>query len=101
MRENEFMDFTNFLLDLFTIFDYKVGGIVIEGDVLELFDCSETYPNECYRYENFSSDHFLNEPACFINILWNEKYKKLNTVPFNYKRHNKSGLLIMSGSFNT
>ncbi|MFS1514413.1 hypothetical protein VQL36_18585 [Chengkuizengella sp. SCS-71B] len=43
--------FNNFLTDLYSNFQFKIGGIAIENDILDLFDCSEVYPNECYRFE--------------------------------------------------
>ena len=100
IKKEEFTDFTNFLKELYSVYEFKIGGIAIEEDVLELFGFSETYPNECYRYENVSPDHFLQEPSHFIDIIWSEKYKKLSYVPYNHKRLDKKGIFIKTGSFN-
>jgi len=100
IKKEEFTDFTNFLKELYSVYEFKIGGIAIEEDVLELFGFSETYPNECYRYENVSPDHFLQEPSHFIDIIWSEKYKKLSYVPYNHKRLDKEGIFIKTGSFN-
>ncbi|RID87703.1 hypothetical protein D1953_04905 [Peribacillus asahii] len=100
IKEDEITDFTDFLMELFSVYKYKVGGIAIEEDILDLFDCNETYPNECYCYEKVSPDHFLQEPSHFINIVWNEKYKQINHIPYNHKRFDREGILIKTGSFN-
>lgn len=65
----------------------------------ELYGFSETYPNECYRYENMPPDHFLQEASHFIDIIWCEKYKKLNDVPYNHKRLDKEGILIKMNKY--
>jgi len=100
IKKEEFTDFTNFLKELYSVYEFKVGGIAIEEDVLELFGFSETSPNECYRYENLSPDRFLQELSRFIDIIWSEKYKKLSYVPYNHKRLDKKGIFIKTGSFN-
>ncbi|BBI34141.1 hypothetical protein [Cohnella abietis] len=100
IKEDEIKDFTDFLNELFLAYEYKVGGIAIEKDVLDLFNSNETFPNENYRYENVSPDHFLKEPSHFIDIIWNEKYKKLSHIPFSHKRLDKEGILIKTGCFN-
>ena len=100
IKKEEITDFTNLLEELYSIYEFKIGGIAIEEDVLELFGFSETYPNECYRYENVSPDRFLQESTPFITIIWSEKYKKLSYVPYNHKRLDKEGILIKTGSFN-
>jgi hypothetical protein len=99
IKKEEFTDFTSFLKDLYSVYEFKVGGIAIEECVLELFGFDETYPNECYRYEYVSPDYFLKEPSSFVNIIWSEKYKKLSHIPYNYKRLDKEGILIETGSF--
>lgn len=98
IKKEEFTGFTSFLKALYSVYEFKIGGIAIEEDVLELFGFDETYPNECYRYENVSPDYFLKEPSPFINIIWSEKYKKLSHIPYNYKRLDKEGILIETGS---
>ncbi|WHX98445.1 hypothetical protein [Neobacillus sp. DY30] len=100
IKKEEFTGFTSFLKELYSVYEFKLGGIAIEEDVLELFGFDETYPNECYRYENVSPDYFLKEPSPFLNIIWSEKYKKLSQIPYNYKRLDKEGILIETGSFN-
>ncbi|QTD40755.1 hypothetical protein [Sporosarcina sp. Te-1] len=100
IKKEEITDFTNFLKELFSVYEFKIGGIAIEHNVLELFGLGETYPNECYRYENVSPDRFLQESSHFIDIIWYEKYKKLSCVPYSHKRLDKEGILIKTGSFN-
>ena len=100
IKKEEFTDFTSFLKELYSVYEFKIGGIAIEEDVLELFGFGETYPNECYRYENVSPDRFFQEPSRFIDIIWSEKYKKLSYVPYNHKRLDKEGIFIKTGSFN-
>jgi hypothetical protein len=100
IKKGEFTGFASFFKELYSVYEFKIGGIAIEEDVLELFGFDETYPNECYCYENVSPDYFLKEPSPFLNIIWNEKYKKLSHIPYNYKRLDKEGILIETGSFN-
>lgn len=100
IKKEEITDFTNFLKELYSVYEFKIGGIAIEEDVLELFGFDEIYPNECYRYENVSPDSFLQESSHFIDIIWNEKFNKLSYVPYNHKRLDKEGILIKTGSFN-
>ncbi|MBB4823172.1 hypothetical protein HNO89_000390 [Sporosarcina luteola] len=99
IKKEEITGFTDFLKELYSVYEFKIGGIAIEQDVLELFGSDETYPNECYRYENMSPDRFLQKSSHFIDIIWNEKYKKLSCVPYNYKRLDKEGILIKIGNF--
>lgn len=94
IKNDEINDFTNFLIELYSVYDFIIGGCAIENDVLELFECGETYPNECYCFENVSPDYFLKEPSYFINIIWNEKYKELSYVPYNHKRLVRKGIII-------
>jgi hypothetical protein len=94
IKKEEILDFTNFLTELYLIFEYKIGGIAIEEDILSLFSCNDIYPNESYRFENITPDNILQEHSYFINILWNEKFMILNNIPFQYKRIEKEGLVI-------
>lgn len=94
IKIDEFPEFTNFLEELFSVYEFKIGGIAIEEDVLQLLGFNETYPNDCFRYENVFPDHFMKEPPPFLNIIWNEKYKKLRHIPYNYKKLSKQGILI-------
>ncbi|PEL11989.1 hypothetical protein [Bacillus sp. AFS017336] len=98
IKENETIDFTNFLKELYFVYDYNIGGMAIEEDVRSLFGFDEAYPNECYCYENISLDLSLLESYGFIDIIWSEKYKKLNQIPYNHKRLDKNGVLINIGS---
>ncbi|GIN88889.1 hypothetical protein J6TS2_52750 [Heyndrickxia sporothermodurans] len=100
IKKEEFAEFTSFFKELYSIYEFKIGGIAIEEDILELFRFCESYPNECYRYENLFPEYFLKEPSHFINIIWREKYKKLSHIPYNHKRFDKEGILIETGSFN-
>ena|GEM_PF-1531428 len=99
IENEEIIDFTNFLKELYLICEFKIGGIAIEEDVISLFGLDEVYPNECYRYENISPDRFLQESYSFIDVIWNEKYKKLSQVPYNHKRLDNDGILINIGIF--
>ena len=98
IKKEEVTDFTNFLKELYSIFEFKVGAVAIEEDVLQLFDFDETYPNECYRYENLSPNYLFEKSAFFIDIIWNEKQKKLKDVPYHYKRIDKEGIHIKVGA---
>lgn len=73
IKKEECPCFTEFLQSLYLQYDFKMGGIAFEQDVLELFRIDEAYPNECYRYENLSPYNFLKEPSGFIKIIWNVK----------------------------
>lgn len=92
-------DFTNFLKDLYSIYEFNIGGMAIEKNVISLFGFDEVYPNECYCLENVNPERFLQESNGFIDIIWNEKYKKLSQIPFNHLRLDKDGILINIGSF--
>lgn len=100
IKKEEITDFSNFLEELYSIFEFKIGAVAIEADVLQLFGMDERYPNECYRYENLSPNHLFRESPGFIDIIWNEKQKKLSYVPYQHKRLNKEGILIKVGNFN-
>ncbi|WP_078410726.1 protein kinase family protein [Priestia abyssalis] len=100
IKKEEFSRFTSFLKELYSVYEFKIGGIAIEEDVLELFGFGEISPNECYCYESVSPDYFLKEPSPFVNIIWNEKYQKLSHIPYNHKRLDKEGIFIETGSFN-
>ncbi|SHG56453.1 hypothetical protein [Ornithinibacillus halophilus] len=95
---DEFEEFTNFHKILYSVYEFKIGGIAVEEDILELFGCDETYPNECYRYENISPDRFLRELSHFESIIWNEKYEKLTQIPNKHIRLEKEGIFIRFGS---
>ena len=99
IKKEEITDFTNFLEELYSIFEFKIGAVAIEEDVLQLFGMDERYPNECYRYENLYPNHLFRESSGFIDIIWNEKQKKLSYVPYQHKRIHKEGILIKVGSF--
>ncbi|MCA1040698.1 hypothetical protein LCM00_14385 [Bacillus infantis] len=99
IKKEEIKDFTNFLIELYSLYEFRIGAIAIEEDVLELFGCGETYPNEGYCYENVNPECFLQEASRFINIIWNEKCEELSRIPYNYKRLHKEGILIETGSF--
>ncbi|MDG5786575.1 hypothetical protein QA612_03660 [Evansella sp. AB-P1] len=100
IRKEEFTDFTSFFEELYSVYEFKIGAIAIEEDVLDLFDCGETYPNERYRFKNVSSDYLFKEPSRFINIIWNEMYNELSHIPYSYKRLDKEGILIDTRNHN-
>lgn len=99
IKKEEFVEFISFLKELYFVYEFKIGGIAIDEDILELFRFGELYPNECYRFEKLSPDNFLKEPSHFINIIWREKYQSLCHIPYNHKRIEKEGILIETGSF--
>lgn len=100
IKKEEFKDFTSFLKELYFVYEFKIGGMAFEEHVLELFGFNETYPNECYRYENLHPDDFLKELSPFLNIIWSEKYKKLSHIPYNYQILDKEGIFIETTGFN-
>ncbi|MFV8830560.1 hypothetical protein [Alkalihalobacterium sp. APHAB7] len=99
INEEEYVDFTNLLIHLFSVYRFKVGGIGFEVNVLDLFNSSETYPNECYQFENVLPNHVLQNSSHFIQLIWNEKHKNLSNIPFNYRRLHHEGVLIFLRSF--
>lgn len=99
INEEEYVDFTNLLIHLFSVYRFKVGGIGVEVNILDLFNCSETYPNECYQFENMLPNDVLQNSSHFIQLIWNEKYKKLSNIPFKYSRLTDEGVLIHLRSF--
>ncbi|GGA60215.1 hypothetical protein [Ornithinibacillus halotolerans] len=100
IEQDEYTDFTNFLKNLYAVYEFEVGGIAMEENVLELFGSEEIYPNECYRYEALDPERFLQESSAFIDIIWKDTNKKLLDVPFNHVRLDKQGILIHVCSFN-
>ena len=100
IMNEEFIGFTNFLEELYSVYDFKIGGIAFEENVLKLFGFEKTFPNECFRYENVSPTHFLKEPSSFVNIIWNEKYEILSHIPYNFKKLDKKGVLLETSKFN-
>ncbi|MEK4024884.1 hypothetical protein [Sporosarcina sp. FSL W7-1283] len=100
IKKEEFGGFVSFLKELYSVYEFKIGGIAIDEDVLELFRLGEPYPDERYRFENLSPDSFLKEPSHFIYIIWKENYEKLSHISYNHKRLGKEGILIETGSFN-
>ncbi|GKV57999.1 hypothetical protein NCCP2222_39460 [Sporosarcina sp. NCCP-2222] len=99
IKKEEMPDFTNFLKQLYSVYEFKIGGMAIEQDVLELLGLDETYPNECYRFENMVPERLLLDSSHFIEIIWNEKYEKLSSVPYKHTKLEKEGNLITIGSF--
>jgi len=99
IKKEEMPDFTNFLKQLYSVYEFKIGGMAIEQDVLELLGLDETYPNECYRFENLVPERLLLDSSHFIEIIWNEKYEKLSVVPYKHTKLEKEGILITIGSF--
>lgn len=91
IKSDEISDFTNFLIELYSVYDFIIGGCAIEDDVLGLFEFEEAYPKECYCLDNVCPENLRKEPSHFISIIWNEKYKE---VPNNHKRLAREGILI-------
>lgn len=94
IAEDELEEFTEFLLELFAAYQFKVGGIAFEQDILSLFNCNEIYPNECYRMENVLPAIFLQDSSAFREIIWNEKYEKLSQIAHEHQSVNPGGILI-------
>ncbi|MGC5323884.1 hypothetical protein [Brevibacillus sp. SYSU BS000544] len=94
VKEEEYTYFRNFLISLFSIYDFLIGGISWEEDIRFLFDCNEIAPNECYRNENLSPEYFLKHPSCFTEVIWNEKVKKIGDIPYPNIKIKNNGILI-------
>ncbi len=94
VRNDEYVDFKNFLIDLFKIYDFIIGGISWEEDVKFLFGCNEVYPNECYQYQNISPDYFLQTPSYFTDVIWNQKYKEIEETRYPHTRLDENAILI-------
>ncbi|PSL36347.1 hypothetical protein B0H99_107168 [Planomicrobium soli] len=85
--------FIDFLITLYEKFEFIAGGIALDEDVRELFDCMETTPSECYRFEKLSAPAILHSQKKFLALVWNENYQKLQDTPPFLKRIGKSGVL--------
>jgi hypothetical protein len=96
IRKDEYNDITNFLIELYSVYQFKIGGVSCEEDIKFLFETIKEYPNECFRFNKVDPDYFLNNPSYFNVILWNEKYKNLNEFNYRYKKIYKDGILIFT-----
>jgi hypothetical protein len=94
VRKDEYSDITNFLVELFYVYEFKIGGVSFEEDITFLFNAVEPHPNECFRFIKVDPEYFLNNLSYFNVILWNEKYQKLNKINYSNNRLNKDGILI-------
>ncbi|MCT2536463.1 hypothetical protein NC661_03610 [Aquibacillus koreensis] len=93
--DEDLICFNSFLTELYTTFQFKLGSIGVEEDVLGLLDCEQVRPNECYRFEKIKTQSFFDRNlTSFHSVIWNEQYGKLDPIPFDYKRLNHSGLFI-------
>jgi hypothetical protein len=91
---------TNFLLELFQVYDFIIGSIAIEDDVTTFIDSDNIPPNQDYDYKNINSN-LLNElPLYFIKVIWNERYGKLDSLPYESDRINNTGILLTIGDYN-
>ncbi|TWT27317.1 hypothetical protein [Planomicrobium sp. CPCC 101110] len=90
--------FERLLIELYASFNFKAGGISIEQDISDLFNCEATSPSEHYRFENLSPEAFLLNSAGFYSLLWNEGYGKLSKAPSLSKRTGRSGVLLSSSA---
>jgi hypothetical protein len=100
IKENEFDHMTNFLLELFQVYDFIIGSIAIEDDVTTFIDSDNIPPNQDYDYKNINSN-LLNElPLYFIKVIWNERYGKLDSLPYESDRINNSGILLTIRDYN-
>ena len=98
IRKKDVHWFILFLKNLYSIFDFKVGGIAIERDIIDLFKCHEGYPSECYLFEKLNPPDFLKEDIGFGVILWNNKYQMLDNIPFPVEGVGNDGVLINIGN---
>ncbi|TWT01923.1 hypothetical protein [Planomicrobium sp. CPCC 101079] len=98
IKTEDLQDFEQFLLELYAGFVFKAGGISIEQDMRNLFDCQVSSPSEQYRFENLSPEAFLCNSAGFYRLLWNEDYGMLSKVLSCSKRTGRSGVLISSSA---
>ncbi|WKA54419.1 hypothetical protein [Planococcus shixiaomingii] len=96
IKNKDLAAFTDFLADLYSSFGFKVGGIALEKDIRELFDCDEPSPSPCYQFENLSPDSSLEMEPDFFALVWNENCGKLRDMPAQHRRIGKSGVLVVS-----
>ncbi|MDQ0231988.1 hypothetical protein [Metabacillus malikii] len=94
IKENELVEFNDLLIDLYGHFEFKIGCIAYEENVLEFFSSDDTTPNECYSYELLTAKHLLMKTHLFVTTIWNEAYEKISNIPYPYERLDKNGLLI-------
>lgn len=91
VKNEDLTAFTDFLVDLYSIFKFKAGGIAIDQDIRELFDCEETSSSPCYHFENSSPDSFIKRQMDFLALIWNE----WQSPAFPYKRIGEAGMLMI------
>jgi hypothetical protein len=96
IRKDEYNDITNFLIELYSVYQFKIGGVSCEEDIKFLFETIKEYPNECFRFNEVDPGYFLNNPSYFNVIVWNEKYKTLNEFNYRYNKIDKDGILIFT-----
>jgi hypothetical protein len=94
IREEDAPIFESLLIELYYLFDFEVGGIAFENDVIGLLNCDVSYPNDFYSLHNLNPHDMLERQAGFVTILWNEKNKILDVLPFPFERIEKNGILI-------
>ncbi|NHN34875.1 hypothetical protein [Paenibacillus agricola] len=94
VRKDEYVDFKQFLIDMFEVYDFIIGGISWEEDVKFLFGCNEVYPNECYQYQNISPDYFFQNSSYFTDVIWNQKYMEIEDIRYPHTRLDDNAILI-------
>jgi hypothetical protein len=102
VKAEEYIDFVNFLIELFKIYEFKVGGIIYENDVTDFFELEEIFPNEGYRFENISPD-FLLKPrtSTTLSVVWNQQYGTFKDIPYRYKKISHNGILVLNEDLDT
>lgn len=99
VKEEDFKYFTIFLCELFSIYQFKVGAIAFEQDVLEVFGSNETYPNEAFEFEKVTPSRSLEDLSSYVYLLWNETYHRIKNINYEYERLRNNGILIKTGSY--
>jgi len=96
VKEEEYIDFVNFLIELFKIYEFKVGGIMYENDVTDFFDLDDIFPNEGYRFENISPDFLQKQRSSTpISVVWNQQYGTFKDIPYRIMKISDNGIIVL------
>lgn len=79
ISKNQFPVFKDFLNNLFDTFDFIIGTMGYENSVTELFDTTDTWPDEKYRLDNINRQS-LQVDHYFSFIIANKKYIDLRDI---------------------
>jgi len=96
VKKEEYIDFVYFLIELFKLYEFKVGAIMYENDVTHFFGVDETFPNEAYRFENLSPDFLQKQQASIpLSVIWNQQYGTLKDIPYKVRKIRNEGILVL------